>query len=175
MYSEEPVNVNLKSLIMVFAIFVVAVFFFLGALSNDDLLWFLPYFNETPKRIIVYRSGCQIELAIADPGFDALTAALNQSLSQVDGYEQGFGLSPDSYKQYTEKWQAVQVFYAKRVKIHVPFRFGSPDSLFLPLDEYYGEARAVFGGVGGDYWAGALRLKSNATLQHTVESIPCPP
>jgi hypothetical protein len=174
MYSEQPVQLNLKGLGVVFALFVAGVVLFLGALSNDDLLWFLPYFNETPQRIVVYRSGCRVTLTAHDPGFDKLTAALNQSLSQVDGYEQGFGLSPDSYKQYTESWDAVQVFYAQRVKIHLPFRFGNPDSLFLPLDQYYGEARAVFGGVGGDYWAGALRLKSNRIINLTAESIPCP-
>ncbi len=175
MYPDRPAQVNLKDFIIVLLIFVIGVVFILGAMSNEDLLWFLPYFNETPERITLYQSGCQVQLDNGSPVFAGLTTAINESLSQVDGYEQGFGLSPDSYKQYTDKWRALQVFYARRIKIHVPYRFGSPDSLFIPLNEYFGDARVVFGGVGGDYWAGALRLKSTASIQRAFNAIPCPP
>jgi hypothetical protein len=174
MYAQEPVNVNFKDMVLVLVVFVIAVIFLLGALANEDPLWFLPFFNETPSRIVVYREGCHAEIVAGKPGFAELTAALNQTLSQVDGYEQGFGLSPDTLKQYVEKGRALQVTYPKRVKIHVSYRFGSPDTLFLPLSDSLGEARAVFGGIAGDYWASALRLKTTEPIQLAAEQVRCP-
>ncbi len=94
MYTDQPVQTNVKCLLIVFVILIIAVVFFLGAISNEDLLWFLPHFNETPARIIVYRAGCRVDLVPGERSFDELTTAVNQSLSQVDGCEQGFGLSP---------------------------------------------------------------------------------
>ena len=164
---------DVKQLLIVLGVFLIAVVFCVTLFANEDPLWFLPYFNETPTRILVYRNGCRADLTPGTAGFAELTAALNQTLSQVDGYEQGFGLSPDSFKQFTEKEQAIQVFYPKRVTIHIAFRFGHPDSLFIPLSGYYAESRAVFGGIAGDYWAGALRLKTIAPIQRAVEAVRC--
>ena len=172
--SPESVHVSLSQLLIMLGTFLIAVIFCGGALGNSDPLWFLPYFNEIPSRIIFYRDGCRSEIVWGRGGFAELTAAINQSLSQVDGYEQGFGLSPDSYKQYTEKGHTIEVFYPKRVTIHVAYRFGNPDSLFIPLSGYFGEARAVFGGVGGAYWAAALRLKTIEPIQRAAEQIQCP-
>lgn len=173
MYEQEPVRVNLRGLVIVMVLFGVGMAWFLGALANEDPLWFLPYFNETPARITLYRDGCRVEIYSGENGFEDLTVALNQALSQVDGYEQGFGLSPETYKQYTTQWRAVEVLYPKRVKIHVAFRFGDPDTLFIPLNEYFANSRAVFGSVAGKYWAGALRLKTIEPIQRAAEQIRC--
>lgn len=175
MYAQDQVRVNLKDLALVLALFVIGLVVFMGAAANEDLLWFLPFFNETPARIVVYRDGCRAEIFPGEPGFEALTVAVNQSLSQVDGYEQGFGLSPETLKQYTSQWRAIEVRYPQRVKIHVAFRFGSPDTLFIPLNEYFGNARAVFGGIAGDYWSSALRLKTIEQIQRAAEQIRCVP
>jgi hypothetical protein len=175
MYPQEQVQVHLKDLFIVLALCIVGGFIFFGAIANEDPLWFLPFFDETPARIVVYREGCQINLAAGQPGFEELKSAINQSLSQVDGYEQGFGLSPDTIKQYTEKGLAIQVLYLKRIKIHVAYRFGSPDTLFIPLSDYFGDARAVFGGINRDYWTSALRLKTTEPIRRVVEQIHCSP
>jgi hypothetical protein len=173
MYPQEQVKTNLKDLLIVLGLFGVIGAYLLGALANDDLLWFLPFFNETPAQIVVYRDGCRAVLTPTDAGFAELASALNQVLSQIDGYEPGFGLAPDSRQQYIKQWRALEVTYPKRIKIHVVFRFGSPDTLFIPLNEYFGDARAVFGGIGGDYWASALRLKTIEPLQRAAEQIQC--
>lgn len=171
----DSVRINLKSLLFSLIAFIVIVIFSIGAITNGDPLWFLPFFDATPARITIYRDGCVRTLSPGQPGFDNLTQVINQSLSQIEGYSNSFGLSSESLQDYRDKQRALEVQYAQDVTIHTGYRFGHPDSLFIPLDSYFGDTRSVFGGHNGDYWAGALRLKSNATLQGTVESIPCPP
>ncbi len=173
MYSQEPVHVNLKDLALVFTLFMIALIVLMGATANSDLLWFLPFFNETPSRITVYWEGCRTDILPGEHHFDAMMLAINQSLSQVEGYEQGFGLNQETLTQYKTQWRVVEVRYPKRIKIHTAFRFGDPDSLFIPLNEYFGVGRAVFGGIVGDYWSGALRLKTIEPIQHAAEQIRC--
>ncbi|MEW5720701.1 MAG: hypothetical protein AB1817_18900 [Chloroflexota bacterium] len=174
MYAQEPVNVNLRNLLVVMVIFIVGGAWFLGAVANEDALWFMPYFDETPSRIVVYRAGCRAEILPGRPGFAELTAALNQTLSQVDGYEQGFGLSPETLQGYIARGYALEISYPTRIRIHTPYRFGAPDTLFIPLDGHFGGTRAVFGGHRGEYWASALRLKTVEPIRHAAEQIHCP-
>lgn len=171
MYAQEPVRVNLKGLAIVFTLFMIALVLFMGASANNDLLWFLPFFSETPSRITVYQDGCSTQIFPGEKGFDEMMVAINQSLSQVDGYEHGSGLNQETIALYTTRWRAVEVRYPKRVKIHTTFRFGDPDTLFIPLSEYF--ARHVFGGINGDYWAGALRLKTIEPILRAAEQIRC--
>jgi hypothetical protein len=173
MYAQQQAQVNIKDLVLVLIAFVAGVFYLFGALANDDPLWFLPIFDETPARIILYQDGCHSELTAGKPGFVELTAAINQSLSQVDGYEPGFGLSPETLKEFVQSGRAIQITFPRRVKIHIAYRFGSPDTLFIPLGGPLGEARAVFGGIAGDYWASALRLKSIDSIQSAAERFAC--
>lgn len=171
----DTVRINLKTLFFSLIAFIVIVIFSIGAITNGDPLWFLPIFNATPARITIYREGCVRTLSPGQPEFDNLTQVINQSLTQVEGFSNSFGLSSDSLKDYRDQQRAVEIYYTEDVTIHTGYRFGHPDSLFIPLDSYFGETRSVFGGHKGDYWAGALRLKSNDTLQRAVESVPCPP
>ncbi len=154
---------------------IVSIIFSVGALANDDPLWFLPIFNDKPQRIVVYQDGCRTELIPGQPGFDELTAAINQTLPQYDGFNATFGMSVESAKETREKQRAVEIFYAKPVTIHTPYRFGHPDSIFIPLSGYFADAYSVFGGRAGEYWAGALRLKSIEPIQRAAAAIRCAP
>ncbi len=170
---QQPVRVNLKSMFLVVIAFILLVIFGVGMFGNGDPLWFWASFNEEPERIIVYRSGCSVELISGQPAFAELTRALNQELPSYEGYSNNYGLSADSLNQYREQERAVEVYYPKSITIHSPYGFGHPDSLFIPLSSYFGETRSVFGGHEGEYWAGALRLKSTATIQSAATAVPC--
>ncbi len=169
----ETVRFNLRDLFLVLLAMVGSVYFCSGTLANSDPLWFLPFFNETPQSIVVYRDGCRVTMTPEQPGFDDLTLALNEALSQIEGYDPTYGLELDSLREYREKQRALEVTFAKRIKIHVAYRFGDPDTLFIPLTGPFGETRSVFGGHAGEYWSSALRLKSNANLRRAAEAIVC--
>ncbi len=170
---QQPVRVNLKSMFLVVIVFVLLVIFGIGMFGNGDPLWFWASFNDEPERIIVYQSGCSVELISGQPAFAELTRALNQELPSYEGYSNNYGLSTDSLQDYRNRQQAVEVFYPRPVTIHSPYSFGHPDSLFIPLSGGFVDTRSVFGGHGGDYWAGALRLKSVQTIQSAAKTIPC--
>ncbi|MDE3090227.1 MAG: hypothetical protein KGJ80_12665 [Chloroflexota bacterium] len=170
---QDKVQVNLRGMFLALIVVIGVIIFSVGALANDDPLWFLPVFNAAPQRIVVYQGGCRTELIPGQPGFDELTTAINQTLPQYDGFSSTFGMSAESTKETREKERAVEIFYAKPVTIHTPYRFGHPDSIFIPLSSYFADAHSVFGGRAGEYWSGALRLKSIEPIQRAAEMIPC--
>ncbi len=170
---NDRVKFDLKGLALVLLAGIGGVLFCSGALANDDPLWFWPFFNETPSHIVVHLNGCDVRMMEGSPGFPELVGAINQSLSQVDGYEHGFGLSPQSLKDYRTIERSLEIFYPKPIRVHAPFRSGHPDSLLMPLTGPFGEARSLFGGRGGDYWGGALRLKTTDPVRREVEKMRC--
>ncbi len=170
---QEPVRVNLKSMFLVLIVVAVLAIFGVGAIGNGDPLWFWPNLNEEPERIVIYRNGCTVELISGQPGFAELTRALNENLPQYEGYSNSYGFSIDSLNRYRQKEYALEIFYPEPITIHSPYGFGHPDSLMIPLSSDFAETRSIFGGHNGDYWAGALRLKSIAAIQGAANAIPC--
>jgi hypothetical protein len=160
---------------VVLVIVIAAIFFSVGLLTNGDPLWFLPVFNARALRIVVHQPGCTVELREGDAGYEELTGALNASFTQVEGFNSTFGISPESLEQYRTQERALEVFYAEPVTIHAPYRFGHPDAILIPLSGHFADTRSVFGGHDGDYWSGALRLKSTESIARVLEKIPCPP
>lgn len=171
--SYELPKIDLKAVILTIVLVTGAIVFCVSAMANTDPLWFLPYSNVTPAYIVVHQNGCNVTLLPGQSGFDEMTAALNQSLSQIDGYEMGFGLSPESLKEYREKERSVEVYFDKPIKIHVPYRFGDPSNLLIPLTGAFAETRTLFGGRDGDYWGGALRLKTTEPVRRAAEQVRC--
>ncbi len=170
---EETIRPKLINFVIVLLIAIPIIFSAVGVAGNQDPLWFVGYFDETPARMIVSKEGCQVELLSGQPGFEELRQGLNQSFSHVIGWNWGLGLSPDTLKQYREQGPAVEVFYSKPVTIHSAYSFGHPDSIFIPLSDYFVEWNAIFGGHDGNYWAGSLRLGSLEPIQRAFKDIPC--
>ncbi len=170
---QEQVRVNLRGLAVALVVVVALVIFGGGALANSDPLWFYNSFDETPQRIVFHRAGCQADLVPGDPGFAELTQAINEALPQYEGYSAQFGMSQDSGTEYRARETYVEVIYSRPVTIHTPYRFGHPDQLFIPLTGYFSDERAIFGGHAGDYWSGALRLKSLEPIQKASQGIAC--
>ena len=173
--AQDKVQVNLRGMFFALLVVIILIIFGIGTLTNADPLWFLPVFNEVPQRIVVYQGGCRAQVMKGQFGFDEITSAINQSLPQYEGFNGAFGVSADSLKDLREKERALEVFYAKPVTIHAPYRFGHPEALLIPLSGYFAEGRSVFGGKSGDYWAGALRLKSIELIQRAADLVSCAP
>lgn len=170
---SDQLSINLRPLFLILIGLVLAFILGVGIVSNNDPFWFLPIFDETPLRIIVYRNGCQVDLIEGAPGFAQVTGAINGTVTHIEGFYTSYGLSDASLKHYRSGELAVEVLYPTPVTIHAPYRFGNPDSLFFGLSGSLGEDRTIFGGHNGVYWAGAMRLSSNDTLRKAAEAIPC--
>lgn len=172
--APDTVHVNLKGLFFAMLVVIALIIVGLGTVGNGDPLWFLPRFDQVPEHMIVYRNGCRTELWQGSAGFDDLTHALQRALPQVDGMNSSYGISLDSLDDYRQKERALEVVFDKPVTIHTLYKFGHPDTLFIPLSSYFADSRSVFGGTEGQYWAGALRIKSLAELQQLVDALRCP-
>ncbi len=170
---ETALKIDLREVVLVLVVGLGALVFCAGALANDDPLWFSPVFNETPTDVIVHLNGCDARLKSSSPQFQPLVDAINQTLSQIDGYEQGFGLSPESLLDYRTRDRSIEIFYAQPIRLHIPYRFGHPTNLLIPLSGPFGETRSLFGGRDGDYWGGALRLKTNDALARHANLLVC--
>ncbi len=171
--SYELPKIDLKAVILTIVLVTGAIVFCVGALANADPLWFLPYSNVTPAYIVVHQNGCDVTLLPGQMGYDELTAALNQSLAQIDGYESGFGLTVESLSDYRKKERAVEAYFDKPIKIHVPYRVGDPTNILIPITGYFADTRSLFSGRERDYWAGALRLKTTEPLKRATEHVMC--
>ncbi len=175
MAAQDQVNVNLKGLFWAFVVLIVGVVYATGLIANGDPLWFLPVFSEKPMRIVVTDKGCAVELFEGEKGFDDIYLAFNQSITQMDGLNEQFGFGEGRVQEYRNTERVVELYYPRPVTIHTNYRFGRPDSIFVPLTGSFAESRAVFGGHNGDYWAGALRLKSLDAIMQAASGITCSP
>jgi hypothetical protein len=168
---QERVNLRLGQLLATMVVFFVLLVYFVGMMGNRDPLWFWPFFDEKPDRIVIHQGGKQTVLALSNPGYAELTQAINESLPRIDGYQDRMGLSETMLGLYRTKYSMVEIFYPQPITIHSLYSFGHPDSLLIPLSGPFADTPVVFGGKGGEYWAGALRLKSTAAIKDTVEKL----
>ncbi|MGB8645599.1 MAG: hypothetical protein WCF84_10200 [Anaerolineae bacterium] len=173
MIAQDKVQVNLRGLLLALLTLIVAIIYGTGAFANGDPLWFLPVFTARPIRIVVTDKGCKVELFEGEKGFDDIYLAVNESLTQLDGVNEQFGFGQGSVQAYRDAERVVELFYPAPVTIHTNYRFGHPDSLFIPISGYFANSRAVFGGLNGDYWAGALRIKSLARIAGAAKQVQC--
>lgn len=171
--SYELPNINIKGVILTIVLVTGAIAFCGGSLANGDPLWFLPYSNVTPAYIVVHQNGCDVTLLPGQSGFDEMRSALNETLSQIDGYESGFGLTLESLNDYRKKERTVESYFDKPIKIHVPYRVGEPTNILIPITGYFADTRSIFSGREGDYWAGALRLKTTEPVKRAAEQLRC--
>lgn len=162
---------RLRDLFVVVTLFLLALVYFAGALSTEDPLWFWPSFSQEPERIVIHHAGQETVLTAGSPGYTELTQAINSCLSQVAGFQGTMGLSEATMKEYMTKELVLEIFYAKPVLIHVPFRFTRPNSLLIPLTGRLSKAKVVFGGLDAQYRPGALSLKTTEPLKEALEAI----
>jgi hypothetical protein len=165
---REP---RLRDIFVVVTLVLLVIVYFAGALSTEDPLWFWPFFSQEPERIVIHHAGQETVLTAGSPGYTELTQAINSCLSRVAGFQGTMGLSEATMKEYMTKELVLEVFYAKPVFMHVPFRFTRPNSLFIPLTGRLSEAKVVFGGLDAQYRPGALILKTTEPLKEALEAI----
>ncbi len=150
-----------------------AVLVWLGiAVPDQDWLWFISVFNESPTRILLYRDGQELALYPGDTGYEEVNEAINQIVRHITAKEP-LGISMESLEEYYALYEAVEVFYAEPVIIHTSHGFPKADKYLFPQSGRHYDPPVVFAGYQRrlDYRGGVLVLKSREQLDLAVDTV----
>jgi hypothetical protein len=166
-----PKRSNLGGFVLVLVLVVAALVYFTPVVLTGNFLWFLPVFDVEPAKIIVYRDGEQITLYPGDPGFDQITAASNELISDIKAVHRTFGISDVGLEDLRAEGTAVELFYAESLDFPTPVNLGGPNQLLIPLSGHYTINPVALRGFEGEYWGAALRLGDLTALQASVVAL----
>ena len=161
---STKVRYNLPKLILTVLGFAVVVIYGTITLAAQDLLWFVPGFSEQPVRVIVYHAGARTELQPGQRGFAEISSAVVDSLNQGVARQSGLGLSSESLQDAYQRYQTVEVFFSRPVKLHAWFNTHEPTQMLFPVSGRHSETNVVFLGSSGIYF-------SNSPALNTIEPI----
>ena len=166
--SRKP---NLGGFVLVLVLVVIALVYISPVVLTGNFLWFLPVFDVEPMTIIVYRDGEQMTLVPGKPGFDGLTAASNELISNIKAVHRTFGISDVGLEDLRAEGTAIELFYAEPLDFPTPVNLGGPNQLLIPLSGHYIINPVALRGFEGDYWGAALRLGDLTELQAIVAAL----
>jgi len=162
---------TLIKLLLVIAIFFVAVYYFTVSFTTQDLTWFSAGFADLPYQVTVYQAGQKTEYRSGDPGFDQLAEAVRQALDEGVARQSGIGLSEDSLLDAYGKYLTVEVFFAQPVKLHAGFFTGYPTQMLFPLTGRHSDLNLVFLGGKNGYNVNAPALKTTQPLRDALAAL----
>jgi hypothetical protein len=143
-----------------------AMFFFVTAMNTGDLLWFWSKFDEVPVNIIVHCYGTDVEVQLGASSFEAVTKAVNTSLSGSKRWDD-ISMSEETYHEYqtNPSMMVLELRYDPPVSIHSSYAFfKNVNWLVIPLDGRHAETNAVFGRTGGFINAGSYHVESLTSI-----------
>jgi hypothetical protein len=162
---------NLGGFVLVLVLVVIALVYFSPVVLTGNFLWFLPIFDVEPMTIIVYRDGEQMTLYPGNPGFDEVTVASNELISNIKAVHRTFGISDVGLEDLRAEGTAIELFYAEPLDFPTPVNLGGPNQLLIPLSGHYTINPVALRGFEGDYWGAALRLGDLTDLQAIVAAL----
>jgi hypothetical protein len=164
-------DINLRSMLLILLLTIAALVYFTPVILTGNFLWFIPVFDVDAEKIIVYRSGEQITLHPGDPGFDEVTAACNELISNIEAVHRTFGISDSGLEQLRAEGTVVELFYAEPLDFPSPVNLGGANQLLIPLSGHYTENPVAIRGFDGDYWGAALRVGDLEDLEAAVSAL----
>ncbi len=129
-----------------------------GALTNEDLQWFLRTFDEQPVEVIIYRQGAQYCLTSSDPGFREVVEAFNTGIAHWGAYEGSVGLSQASLERMRQESWLLELHYDHPVQVHTQHLYPVATTFYVPLEGTHARWRRVFGGITEPH-IGVLEMK----------------
>ena len=168
---QVRVRYNLGGLLIGFLGFVAVVVYGSIALAAQDILWFLPGFNEKPVRIIVYNMGVRTVLEPGQPGFSELASAVVNSLNQGVERQSGVGLSEGSLQDAYTQYRTVEAFFSRPVKLHTPFYSHEATQMLFPITGRHSDLSIVFLGYGGSYLSNSPALNTTEPLRAALDNL----
>jgi hypothetical protein len=136
------------------------------AMNTGDLLWFWPIFKEVPVDIIVHCYGTKVDVKPGQPAFEAVTNAVNTSLTGVKRWDD-LSMSDTTYQEYQTSLSVmvIELRYDPPATIHSQYAFfKSVNWLIIPLDGRHASTNAVFGLEGKFTDPGAYHVNSTAPI-----------
>lgn len=136
------------------------------AMNTGDLLWFWPVFKEIPVEIIVHCYGTDLEVKPGQPAFEAVTNAVNTSLTGSKRWDDT-SMSDVTYQEYktSQSVMVIELHYDPPVAIHSQYAFmKSVNWLVIPLDGRHAATNAVFGLEGRFTDPGSYHVSSTAPI-----------
>jgi hypothetical protein len=161
---------SLKAILTGLVIFGLIAFIVI-ALNSQDLLWFWPTFKEVPVGIVVHCYGTDVEVKPGQSAFEAVTNAVNTSLSGSKRWDD-LSISEATYKEYKtgQNSMVIELHYDPPAVIH------SPDAFFkgvrwmiIPLDGRHAAGNSVFGYEGKFFDPGSYHVNSTAPIATALQ------
>jgi hypothetical protein len=145
------------------------------AMNTTDLLWFWPTFKEIPVGMIVHCYGTDVEVKPGQPAFEAVTKAVNASLTGNKRWDDT-SMSDVTYQEYKTNpaMMVLELHYDPPATIHSQYAFFKDVNwLVIPLDGRHAATNAIFGLEGefidpGSYHVNSLTQITTALQEQGI-------
>ncbi len=166
-------NPSCWTLIIVVAVVIAGIVWWITSLGNQDSLWFVRSFNAQADWITIYWDGETIMLFPGDPGYDEVMAAFARAAGKWSGYEGGVGLSEENLTRYREEWRLLELHYNDPVQVHTRHLYPRARNFFVPLSSTHSRWRRIFAGLTDLPRIGVLNASEEnfARLVEAVEEV----
>ena len=163
-------------MLIITALFIVAIIWFGGAFGNRDLLWFVQSFDAQPAAIRVYHYGSARDVLPGQARFDELVAAINAEVPKHAGYYENLAPTGSSLASYLDKGFALELLYAQPVLVHSRFFFPRASRLLIAIDGAYNYLKVplLFRGSAKQWLPGGLVLESVDRVRAAAEAMTNP-
>ncbi len=141
------------------------------AMNTTDLLWFWPGFKEVPVGMIVHCYGTDVEVKPGQPAFEAVTNAVNASLTGYKRWDDT-SMSEATYLEYKTNpaMMVLELHYDPPATIHSQYAFfKSVNWLVIPLDGRHAATNAIFGLEGEFIDPGSYHVNSLAQITTALQ------
>lgn len=161
--------------VLTIAVITLSLVWLVTAMTNDDLLWFLPTFTERPETLTIHWEGAVYVLHPDDPGYARITDAFAKAITRPAGFEWEVAFSEKNIQRYREDFKLLEITFARPVQIHTRHPVSKAKTYLVPLDQTHSYWRRVFAFPGlQPYAQGPLNLREenfNALYQAVEEAV----
>jgi len=147
------------------------VLFAVIAMNTRDILWFWPVFKEIPFEIVVHCYGTDVEVKPGEPAFEAVTNAVNTSLTGSKRWDD-VSMSDVTYQEYQTgpTMMVIELSYDPPVTIHSQYAFFKKvNRLIIALDGRHAQTNPVFARTGDYSNPGSYHVESTAPITTTLQ------
>ncbi len=140
-------------------------------MNTGDLLWFWPVFNQVPVGMLVHCYGKDVEVKPGQPAFEAVTKAVNTSLTGSKRWDDT-SMSEVTYQEYktSPDMMVIELHYDPPATIHSWYAFfKSVNWLVIPLDGRHAATNAVFGLEGSFIDPGSYHVNTTAPIVEALK------